>query len=72
MERLLSAVQLTPLGQTNLSRAARVKPVEVRTLDAIHLEAAIRLCGTATISAVLTHDTQLQDGCRHHRIPLVS
>jgi predicted nucleic acid-binding protein len=69
-DRLLNAVQLTPLGHTNLSRAARLDPVEIRTLDAIHLEAAIRLRGAGTIAAVLTHDRQLRAGCQHHGIPL--
>lgn len=68
--RLLRAVELTPLGHTNLSRAARLDPVDVRTLDAIHLEAAIRLRGAGTIAAVLTNDNQLRAGCQHHGIPL--
>jgi predicted nucleic acid-binding protein len=42
-ERLLEAVEITPLDHADLSRAARLSPAEVRTLDAIHLEAAIRL-----------------------------
>lgn len=69
-DRLLSAVELTPLGHNNLSRAARLDPVETRTLDAIHLEAAIRLRGAGTIAAVLTNDNQLGAGCKHHGIPL--
>jgi hypothetical protein len=71
-DRLLEAVEITPLGHSDLSRATRLLPAEVRRLDAIHLEAAIRLHETATISAALTHDKQLRDGYRHHDIPLAS
>jgi predicted nucleic acid-binding protein len=69
-ERLLGAVELTHLGQPQLNRAGRLEPVEVRTLDAIHLEAALWLRGAATIAAVLTHDKQLRRGCQHHGLPL--
>jgi len=69
-DRLLRAVELTPLGHTNLSRAARLEPIETRTLDAIHLEAAIRLRGAGTVDAVLTHHDQLRAACQHHGIPL--
>jgi predicted nucleic acid-binding protein len=63
-------VELTHLGHPQLNRAGRLEPTEVRTLDAIHLEAAIRLRSAATVAAVLTHDKQLRRGCEHHGIPL--
>jgi len=40
----------------------------VRTLDAIHLEAAIALHQSGEIEAVLSYDDQLRAGCAHHVI----
>lgn len=68
--QLLALVELTPLGHTNLTGAARIEPVEIRALDAIDLEAVVRLYGSATVAAVLTHDKQLRAGCESHGIPL--
>jgi predicted nucleic acid-binding protein len=69
-EHLLSGLNFVSLGRDEIRRAARLDPCEVRTLDAIHLEAAIRLHDSGTIGAVLTHDRQLRTGCDLHRIPL--
>jgi predicted nucleic acid-binding protein len=51
-----------------LKRAAKLDPVEVRSLDAIHLDAAIQLKRHGAIDAVLTFDQQLQSGCAHHEL----
>lgn len=69
---MLAAVRLTPLSPATLSRASRIDPAEVRALDSIHLEAAVRLFSDGTVDAVLTHDKQLRRGCQHHGIPLAS
>ena len=69
-ERLLADVNLVPLDRDELRRAARLNPPEVRTLDAIHLEAAVQLRASGTVSTVLTHDRQLRAACELHRIPL--
>lgn len=65
-ERLLGGVRLVPLGSASLLRASRLEPLVVRSLDAIHLEAALRLSGRGEIDAVMTFDRQLQAGCAHH------
>lgn len=65
-EQLLSRVELVAIEGAALRRASLLEPIEVRTLDAIHLEAAVALQRRATISAVLTYDRQLQAGCTHH------
>lgn len=65
-ERLLSGIKLLPLGSASLLRASRLEPIIVRSLDAIHLEAALRLHGRGEIAAVMTYDRQLQAGCAHH------
>lgn len=65
-EQLLSGVRLLPLGTASLLRASRIEPIAVRSLDAIHLEAALRLGGRGEIAAVMTYDRQLRVGCAHH------
>ncbi len=61
-DRLLANVRLADVDRASLDRASRLDPVEVATLDAIHLDAAVELAG---INAVL-YDRQLQTGCAHH------
>jgi uncharacterized protein len=69
-DRILASVRVTPITDATIQRTSRLEPVDVRTLDAIHLEAAIELHRTRTIASVLTHDEQLKHGCAHHGIPL--
>lgn len=52
-----------------LEHAARLDPVSIRSLDAIHMATAINLHAGGEIAAVLTYDGQLQAGCAHHGIP---
>src|SRR4051794_36554604 len=52
-KELLEAVHLAPLARSELERASQLEPLAVRSLDAIHLEAAVRLRGAGRISAVL-------------------
>lgn len=67
-EALLAEMELHPLDSATLERASRLPPSEVRSLDAIHLEAAVALRNAGEISAVLTFDGQLQRGCEHHQL----
>jgi uncharacterized protein len=69
-ERLLSAMRLLAVDSGSLERASRLAPVEVRSLDAIHLEAAVGLVGRGDVASVLTYDRQLQTGCAHHTVPV--
>lgn len=69
-EELLSLVSTRRLDSSALKRAAKLDPVEVRSLDAIHLDAAIQLEKRGAINAVLTYDQQLQAGCAHHGLPV--
>lgn len=68
--RLLSLVTLSEVTGALLEETSRLDPVEVRSLDAIHLATAIDLRADGRISAVLTFDHQLQAGCEHHGIPV--
>ena len=65
-ERVLEQTGLLHVDRAVLDRASRLDPVEVRSLDAIHLDAAVALASRGEISAVLTYDRQLQAGCAHH------
>lgn len=66
VERVLRHTRLFDLDRAGLDRASRIDPVEVRSLDAIHLDAAVTLAGRGEIAAVLTYDRQLEAGCAHH------
>jgi predicted nucleic acid-binding protein len=65
-EDLLEAFRLVPIDSASLERASRLAPTAVRSLDAIHLEAALQLHQRPEINSVMTYDHQLQDGCSHH------
>jgi uncharacterized protein len=65
-EQSLEAFQLVPIDSASLQRASRVEPMVVRSLDAIHLEAAVHLRERSEINGVVTYDHQLQTGCTHH------
>jgi predicted nucleic acid-binding protein len=67
-ERLLPGIRLLPIDGPSLDRASRIDPPAVKTLDAIHLDAAVKLRDQGTIVAVITYDRQLQDACRHHAV----
>jgi predicted nucleic acid-binding protein len=75
-EELLALVSTRRLDSPALNRAANLDPVEVRALDAIHLDAAIQLKKRGSIDAVLTFDHQLQAACAHHglavKAPLIA
>lgn len=65
-ERLLERIRLVDVDRAVLERASRLDPLEVRSLDALHLDTAVVLAGRGEIAAVLTYDRQLQAGCVHH------
>lgn len=65
-EKYLEAFRLVPIDSASLERASRLAPTVVRSLDAIHLEAALQLHNRGEINGIMTYDRQLQDGCAHH------
>lgn len=67
-DELLEDVKVLRLNSARLRAAKEIDPAQVRTLDSIHLSAAVSLHSRGTISAVLTFDTQLEAGCQHHGI----
>ncbi len=68
VQQLLANIRLVHITSPRLRSAAAIDPARVRTLDAIHLSAAVALHGLGTVAAVLTFDGQLQAGCQHHGI----
>lgn len=60
MTRLLDAVALAALDRAAYRSAGFLPVPHLRTLDALHLEAALRLDATA----ILTYDRRLGDAAR--------
>jgi len=71
-DQLLSAIALVPMDEATLEAAETVPPNGVATLDAIHLASALRLAADVLIDAVLTHDTRLAEGARHHGLEVLA
>lgn len=69
-ERMLGSIDLFDVDRVVLDAASAIYPVEVRSLDAIHLHAAVALAGRRSVVAVLTCDRQLQVGCEHHGLAI--
>jgi len=65
-EEYLEAFRLVTIDSASLQRASRLEPMVVRSLDAIHLEAAVQLREGGQVSGVVTYDQQLSSGCAHH------
>ena len=65
-ERVLAQTSLLDVDRHVLDRASRLDPLEVRSLDAIHLDAAVALAARGEIAAIMTYDRQLQKGCVLH------
>jgi predicted nucleic acid-binding protein len=67
--RVLSRVALVRIDDSVLAAAARVRPPELRTLDAIHVATARSLDGLA---GVVTYDTRLGRAAEQARIKVWS
>jgi predicted nucleic acid-binding protein len=68
-EMVLSRLQIVTLTRVLLERAARVAPVQLRSLDAIHLAAALEL--SVELEAIVTYDDRMADAARRHGIAVV-
>lgn len=69
-DAMLRGVRTVAVDGAAIERASRLAPLEVRSLDAIHLDAAVQLHSAGQVAAVLTFDRQLQAGCEHHGLPV--
>jgi len=63
-ELVLSQLQLVSLTRFLLERAAHLAPVLLRSLDAIHLAAALEL--GAELEALVTYDDRMANAARQH------
>lgn len=64
--------RVAAVDSSSLDRASRVLPNVVRSLDAIHLDAALALRDRGEIDVVMTYDRQLQAGCAHHGLEVAA
>jgi predicted nucleic acid-binding protein len=67
---LLGALAIVPTTDDVRALAATMEPVELRTLDAIHLAAALALGDD--LAAVLTYDHRMADAARARGIEVVA
>jgi uncharacterized protein len=61
-ERVVASVDLIAIDDEVLTRAARLKPLELGTLDALHVASA-QMLGTA-LGTVIAYDARLLQGAR--------
>jgi len=69
-ELLLDDVGMLSLGDAMLDRAGALSPSSLRSLDAIHLTAALRVADL--IDAVVTYDARLAEAARLHGLEVWS
>ncbi|HLB43763.1 MAG TPA: type II toxin-antitoxin system VapC family toxin [Candidatus Limnocylindrales bacterium] len=68
--RVLSRLTLLELDEAILDSAVLLDPVELRSLDAIHIETARRL--GAELEALVTYDRRMIDGATRLGLPVAS
>lgn len=69
-EALVRRFFLVPLDEELSSRAARVQPPELRSLDAVHLASALRV--RDQIEAVVVYDRRLAEAARAVGLPVTA
>ncbi|MHB8508805.1 MAG: type II toxin-antitoxin system VapC family toxin [Candidatus Dormibacteria bacterium] len=67
---LLAAFELIGVDEPLLQASALVPPPELRTLDAIHLAAALSI--RSDLGAFFVYDQRLADAARRHGLPVRS
>ncbi len=66
VDRRLAAMTLIVPSETTYVSARSVGTAELRTLDALHLAAALEL--GSDLAAVITYDRRFSLGCSHHGV----
>lgn len=64
VDLLLATIELLALDRSLLRRAGRMAPEQLRSLDAIHVAAAMVLGGA--VIALVTYDVRMAAAARHH------
>ncbi len=67
---LLDGLDILPLTEPVIALAETIGPATLRSLDAIHLATAANI--TRELTAFVTYDHRLLDGCREVRLPTAS
>lgn len=67
---LLDGLDILPLTESVIALAETIGPATLRTLDAIHLAAVAQIARELT--AFVTYDHRLLDGCRDLGLPTAS
>ncbi|MGQ0608079.1 MAG: type II toxin-antitoxin system VapC family toxin [Chloroflexota bacterium] len=67
---LMTAITLLDVEEVVLGAAAELRPVGIRTLDALHLATALRLGDE--LEAIVTYDRRMIDGARGLGLPVAS
>jgi predicted nucleic acid-binding protein len=67
---LLAALSIVPMTDEVRALAATMEPVELRTLDAIHLACALAL--DADLAGVLTYDHRMADAARARGVAVIA
>ena len=68
--RQLASIDLIRLDDDVLERAAQIEPTTVRSLDAIHLAAALGL--GADLAAVVTYDARMSTAAQALGLPVIA
>lgn len=69
-ERVVASLDLLAIDDAILDAAGRLRPLELRTLDAIHLASAQAL--GAALGAVVAYDTRLIEGAKAAKITAIA
>ncbi len=67
---MLDRIGLIPLGTRILDDAARLKPVSLRSLDAIHLATALSVSNE--LAGIVTYDSRLAEAAANTKIRVCS
>ena len=67
---VLTSIQLIRLGERIFERAGLLDPPALRSLDAIHLAAALDL--GHDLEGIVTYDARLAEAAAHNGVPVVS
>lgn len=70
VRHLLDSVVLLKVEATDFDHAGRLDPASIRTLDAVHIVAALKLGDD--LEGMVTYDKRLADGCVSLGIPVVA
>ena len=69
-ERVVASLDLLAIDEAILDAAGRLRPLELRTLNAVHLASAQAL--GAALGAVVAYDVRLIEGARAARLSTIA